>query len=145
MDRGRGVWQHRGWEGDDRVEQRSRAAPHDADHHGPEYRTVAVYWTVPEAELARGLLESDGIPVAALDGADATLLPGTAPVRLLVPAHDLERSRLLLLEARGPASAPSEDAPSAEGCGFAGSAWSQLALGLVVLALLMAALLSWQG
>ena len=57
---------------------------------------MAVYWTVPEAELARGMLVADGIPVAFLDGADAALLPGTAPVRLLVPTSDLERSRLLL-------------------------------------------------
>ena len=126
------------------MEHRSRSASHDADHHGPEYRTVAVYWTVPEAELARGLLESDGIPVAALDGADATLLPGTAPVRLLVPAHDLDRSRLLL-EGRGPASASSEVPASQDGCPILGSAWSRLALGLVVLALLLAGLLSWQG
>jgi hypothetical protein len=125
------------------VEHRWRAAPQDVDHHGPEYRTVAVYWTVTEAELARGLLESDGIPVAALDGADATLLPGTAPVRLLVPADDLDRSRLLL-EGRGPASASSEAASSPEHC-LEWGAWSRLALGLVVLGLLMAALLSWQG
>jgi hypothetical protein len=125
------------------VDHRWRAASQDADHHGPEYRTVAVYWTVTEAELARGLLESDGIPVAALDGADAALLPGTAPVRLLVPADDLDRSRLLL-EGRGPASASSEAATSTERC-VVGGAWSWLALGLVLLGLLMAALLSWQG
>jgi hypothetical protein len=126
------------------VEHRSRAASCDADHHGPEYRTVAVYWTMPEAELARGLLESDGIPVAALDGADATLLPGTAPVRLLVPAHDLDRSRLLL-EGRGVASASSEVAASPDRAQILGAAWSRLALGLLLLALLLAGLLSWQG
>lgn len=126
------------------MDHRSRAASRDADQHGPEYRTVAVYWTVPEAELARGLLASDGIPVAALDGVDAALLPGTTPVRLLVPAGDLDRARLLLLEARGPASASPDAAASSpqHGC-ILGAAWSRLALGLLVLALLLAALLSW--
>jgi hypothetical protein len=64
-------------------------------------------------------------------------------VRLLVPADDLDRSRLLL-EGRGPASASSEATTSTERC-VVGGAWSWLALGLVLLGLLMAALLTWQG
>lgn len=118
-----------------------QAASREAEQHTPEYRTVAVYWTVPEAELARGLLASDGIPVAALDTADATLLPGTAPVRLLVPAHDLDRSRLLL-EARGPPSASFEATPSPDPVCLLWAPWSRLAVGLVLLALLLAGLLS---
>jgi hypothetical protein len=121
----------------------SRQAPsrEAIDQHTPGYRTVAVYWTMPEAELARSLLASDGIPVASVDTVDATLLPGTTPVRLLVPADDLDRSRLLL-EARGPASA-SLDAPPPLAAGASiGAAWSRLALALVVLALLLAGLLS---
>lgn len=109
--------------------------------HTPEYRTVAVYWTVPEAELARSLLAGDGIPVAAVDTVDATLLPGTTPVRLLVPADDLDRSRLLL-EARGPQIASADASTPTEVGRTPGSAWSRLALGLVVLALLLAGLLS---
>lgn len=126
------------------MEHRSRAASRDADQHGPEYRTVAVYWTVPEAELARGLLESDGIPVASVDEVDATLLPGTTPVRLLVPADDLQRSRLLL-EACGQASAAAEAAAPHARCELFGAAWSRLALGLLLLALLLAGLVSLQG
>lgn len=110
-----------------------RAAPPrqaDAEQHTPDYRTVAVYWTVAEAELARGLLVADGIPVAFVDAMDAALLPGTAPVRLLVPARDLDRSRLLL---DTPAPAPSAEAPASPTCGA--GAWSKLALVLLGLAL----------
>ena len=66
--------------------------------HSPDYRTVAVYWTVAEAELARGLLVSDGLAPALLDALDAALLPGagTAAIQLLVPAAELDRARELL-------------------------------------------------
>ncbi len=100
-----------------------------------------MYWTVPEAELARALLAADGIPVAAVDTVDATLLPGTTPVRLLVPADDLDRSRLLL-EGRGPAAAPADASTPVETGGAPGASWSRLALGLVLLALLLVGLLS---
>jgi hypothetical protein len=77
--------------------------------HSPDYRTVAAFGNVAEAELARGLLESDGIPAALLDGIDAALLPGAGrSVRVLVPAVDLDRARDLL----GPAELrtdPAED------------------------------------
>jgi hypothetical protein len=66
------------------------------DEQGPEYRTIAVYWTLAEAELARGVLEAEGIPAAFVDAADAALLPGSSAVRVLVPACDVERSRDLL-------------------------------------------------
>ncbi len=115
-------------------------SPRD-DQHTPGYRTVAVCWTVPEAELARALLAADGIPVAAVDTVDATLLPGMTPVRLLVPADDLDRSRLLL-EARRPLVASADASTPIEAGRTPGAAWSRLALGLVVLALLLAGLLS---
>lgn len=83
----------------------------ESQQHSPEYRTVAAFANVAEAELARGVLESDGIPAALLDGLDAALLPGAGqPVRVLVPADDLERARALL----GPAE-PAEG-PDDEGC-----------------------------
>lgn len=111
----------------------------EAEQHTPDYRTVAVYWTMAEAELARGLLASDGIPVASLDAVDAALLPGTSPVRLLVPARDLDRSRLLL-DSAPPAPA---DAVGAPYCGCrADAAWCKLALALVGLAVLFAALMA---
>ena len=67
--------------------------------HSPEYRTVAVFGCLTEAELARGLLESDGIAAAVLEGADAALLPGAGQaVRVLVPLDDLSRARDLLAE-----------------------------------------------
>lgn len=66
--------------------------------HSPDYRTVAVYWTIADAEVARSLLHADGIPAAFLETGDAPLLPGlgSGPVRLLVPADDLERARGML-------------------------------------------------
>jgi hypothetical protein len=139
LDRERGVWQHRERGGTITVESSPRLRTGEAEQHTPEYRTVAVYWTVPEAELARGLLVSDGIPVAFLDAADAALLPGTAPVRLLVPACDLDRSRLLL----DPVDVPtvSAEATAAPGIGALDAAWSKLALALVGLAALLAGLL----
>jgi hypothetical protein len=77
--------------------------------HSPDYRTVAAFGNVAEAELARGLLESDGIPAALLDGIDAALLPGAGrSVRVLVPADDLDRARGLLGHAE-PSPDPAED------------------------------------
>lgn len=111
----------------------------DAEQHTPDYRTVAVFWTVPEAELARGLLAADGIPVASLDAADAALLPGTAPMRLQVPACDLERSRQLLDGTGLPA--PTVAAATAPADCLDG-AWSKLVLTLLLLALGLAALVS---
>lgn len=65
--------------------------------HSPEYRTVAAFGNVAEAEIARGVLESDGIPAALQDELDAALLPGAGrSVRVLVPEDDLERARTLL-------------------------------------------------
>lgn len=77
--------------------------------HSPEYRTVAAFGNVAEAELARGVLESDGIPAALLDGLDAALLPGAGhSVRVLVPADDLDRARALL-GPTDPLPEPAED------------------------------------
>ncbi len=127
--------------GDDRaVECAAQPRPVDTEIHTSEYRTVAVYWTVPEAELARGLLAGDGIPVASLDSADAALLPGTAPVRLLVPAHDLERSRLLLQVGRTPhLAAVAVAAPEAD---LLGAAWSRLVLAVLGASIVFAALMA---
>lgn len=56
-----------------------------------------------EAEMARGYLEDDGIPVAlAVDdagGAYAGLTLSARPARVLVRHEDLERARRLLAEA----------------------------------------------
>ena len=72
--------------------------------HSPEYRTIAVFGCVADAELARGVLEADGIPVAVLDAADAALLPGAGrAVRVLVPNGDLPRARELLATSASPA------------------------------------------
>lgn len=107
------------------------------EDHTSNYRTLAVYWKPSEAELARSVLEADGIPVAFLDAASAALLPGTAPLRLLVPAADLERSRLLLGApdaAPAPPAAPDAAPPAAP-------AWLGLVLatlGVFALALALA-------
>jgi hypothetical protein len=63
-----------------------------------EYLQLAVYARVEEAELARGLLEADGIPAALLDTHVASLGLGPAfgGVRLLVPAWSAERAAELL-------------------------------------------------
>jgi hypothetical protein len=109
--------------------------------HSPEYRTVAAFGNVAEAELARGVLESDGIPAALLDGLDAALMPGAGwSVRVLVPADDLERARALLGPVE-PAPDPAEDlvAPSPRRDGAWTSAWI-LALVLGAAAALGAAL-----
>jgi hypothetical protein len=65
--------------------------------HSPEYRTIAVFGSVADAELVRGLLEADGIVAAVHEGTDAVLLPGAGrEVRVLVPSDDLARARELL-------------------------------------------------
>jgi putative signal transducing protein len=67
------------------------------EQHSPEYRTVAVFGSLADAELVRGMLEADGIAAAVLDGIDAALLPGAGrSVRVLVPARDLPRARDIL-------------------------------------------------
>ena len=67
------------------------------EQHSPEYRTVAVFGGLADAELVRGMLEADGIAAAVLDGTDAALLPGAGrAVRVLVPTRDLERAREIL-------------------------------------------------
>jgi hypothetical protein len=84
------------------------------EQHTSDYRTVAVFGSLPDAERARGLLESDGIFAAVQDAVDPGFVPGITPcVRLLVPARDLPRARDLL--APGPvaelAPDPTPDAP----------------------------------
>jgi hypothetical protein len=82
------------------------------EQHSPEYRTVAVFGSLADAELVRGMLEADGIAAAVLDGIDAALLPGTGQaVRVLVPASDLCRARDILASPGGglPASEADED------------------------------------
>ena len=65
--------------------------------HSPEYRTIAVFGSVADAEFVRGLLEADGIVAAVHEGTDAVLLPGAGrAVRVLVPSDDLARARELL-------------------------------------------------
>jgi hypothetical protein len=59
---------------------------------------VGTYARPQEAEVARGLLESEGIPVALL-GAHVAALglgPAVAAVRLLVPEHDAALAQELL-------------------------------------------------
>jgi hypothetical protein len=110
-----------------------------SSEHSPEYRTIAVFGSVADAELARGLLESDGIPVAVLDAADATLLPGAGrAVRVLVPNGDLDRARELLATS----AAPAEDdevtilAPQHAGRSWA-MRWLIIALAIAAIAALV--------
>lgn len=91
--------------------------------HSSEYRTVAVYWTRAEAELARGMLEADGIPAAFRDGADAALLPGTRALRLMVPAMDLDRSRAILATPEPAAHAAEPPTPAVPERGGWGVTW----------------------
>lgn len=76
---------------------------------------MAVFHRLEEAELARGLLESDGIPVALLDAQMAALGlgPAVGGVRLLVPAWD--EARALELLAPPPWSPESTPTPAAGG------------------------------
>jgi len=70
-----------------------------------QYRQVAAYARLEEAEVARGVLESDGIPVALLDAQVAALGlgPAVGGVRVLVPAWDEARAiELLTPPATGP-------------------------------------------
>lgn len=62
------------------------------------YLPIAVYARLDEAEVARGLLESEGIPAALLDAQlhGPGLGPAADGVRLLVPAWDEPRARDLL-------------------------------------------------
>jgi len=74
---------------------------------------VAVFHRLEEAELARGLLEADGIPAALLDAQMAALGlgPAVGGVRLLVPAWD--EARALELLAPPPWSPESTPTPAA--------------------------------
>lgn len=65
--------------------------------NGPEYRDVAVFARLDEAEAARGLLAAEGIQVALVDRPAAWGFganPGA--VRLQVPHQDLPRAQGLL-------------------------------------------------
>jgi hypothetical protein len=67
------------------------------DQHA-QYRQVAVYGRLSEAEVARGVLEADGIPAALLDTqmAGLGLGPAVGGVRLLVPGWAEARAVELL-------------------------------------------------
>ena len=68
-----------------------------------EYRQIAVYHRLEEAEIARGLLDADGIPAALLDAQVAALGlgPAVGGVRLLVPAWAEARAVALLTPPEG--------------------------------------------
>ncbi|MFT3914440.1 MAG: DUF2007 domain-containing protein [Anaeromyxobacteraceae bacterium] len=66
------------------------------DQHWADFRTVAVFGSTPDAERARGLLESDGIVAAVQDAVEDAPRPDVLCIRLLVPASDLARARDLL-------------------------------------------------
>jgi len=59
--------------------------------HGAQYRCIATFGSTAEAEVVRGLLESEGILVALLDAQVASLGlgPAVAQVQVLVPARDV--------------------------------------------------------
>jgi hypothetical protein len=74
-----------------------------------EHVCVGTFTRPMEAELARGLLESEGITVALLD-AHVTALglgPAVSVIRLVVPAHQARLALQLL-------AAPPGDAPDPE-------------------------------
>lgn len=110
------------------------------EQHSPEYRTVAVFGSLADAELVRGMLEADGIAAAVLDGIDAALLPGAGTaVRVLVPARDLSRAREILA---GPEDGPvTDDAEDDELVAPSHQAERPWAINWIVL-LLLAALIS---
>ena len=64
------------------------------------YQQIAAYARIDEAELARGLLESEGIQVALLDGHVSAMGfgPAIGSVRVLVPAWDAGRASAILAE-----------------------------------------------
>jgi hypothetical protein len=78
------------------------------EQHSADYRTLAVFGSVPDAERARGLLESDGIVAAVQDAREAAAVRAGA-VKLLVPARDLDRARRLLTPAPGMGDAGEAD------------------------------------
>ncbi len=107
--------------------------------HSSEYRTVAAFGSVADAELVRGVLEADGIAVAVLDATDAALLPGAGrAVRVLVPAQDLSRARELL--ASPVLTADDEGAPPAAAPVWTWSLRWILLLAVLALAVLLFAL-----
>jgi hypothetical protein len=82
--------------------------------HSAEYRTVAVFASIADAEVVRGVLESDGIAAAVFEGTDAALLPGVdRAVRVLVPSIDLGRARELLATPSEPVFADDSEDVSA--------------------------------
>ncbi len=116
------------------------------EQHSPDYRTVAVFWALVDAELARGLLEADGIPVALQDAGAAALLPGTAgvSVRLLVPAADLPRAREILADTGGAGAVTDPEAggePGDQPSGWALTWLTVVGAALGIAALAAAALL----
>ena len=64
------------------------------------YQQIAAFARIDEAELARGLLESEGIQVALLDDHLAAMGfgPAVGSVRVLVPAWDARRATDILAE-----------------------------------------------
>jgi hypothetical protein len=83
------------------------------DQHS-RYRQVAIYARLEEAEVARGVLESDGIPAALLDAqmAGLGLGPTVGGVRLLVPAPDEARAVELLTLPAAFAGEPPSSTPT---------------------------------
>ena len=112
--------------------------------HSPEYRTVAVFGCLTDAELARGLLEADGIAAAVLEGGDAALFPGVGrEVRVLVPTDDLSRARELLAEPAELAALEAEElVPSPSTSPAAEGSWTLPWLALIVALGLFAAALA---
>ncbi len=112
------------------------------EQHSSEYRTVAVFGSLAEAELVRGMLEADGIAAAVLEGTDAALLPGVGrSIRVLVPVHDLPRAREILASPGvGISSTDAEDdlvAPAPD----VGRSWTVGWIALLIAAAIVAAVL----
>ncbi len=64
--------------------------------------------SVPEGEIAKGLLEEEGIPVLMQGGGEGPYRLG--PIHLLVPAGLEVQARLLLASAAEPVSDAEDDA-----------------------------------
>lgn len=73
---------------------------------------VARYRWRHEADLARGILEAEGIESAVLADDVGGVYPGIAPARLVVSRHDLERARTLLRDAETAGGAPLDGSSS---------------------------------
>jgi hypothetical protein len=86
--------------------------------------TVATFMAGHDAHLARGVLESEGIPASVIDeNTSATVLysPAIGGVKVQVNDEDYDRARKILEIGPSPAESPTKEEPSLDVCPKCGS------------------------